>query len=90
MEPMDHEKITNRLVRIEGQIRGIKKMVEEDRECEDILVQISAASASLTNAARLVMEHHIEHCVVDGIKHGDEDETIRRLKKSLDQFSKLK
>lgn len=81
---------TARLNKIEGQIRGIRNMLGEDRGCVDILMQISAASASLTNVAKLILEHHIEHCVADAIKNGEEAESLRDLKRALEQFAKMK
>ncbi len=82
--------IETRLSRIEGQIKGIKQMAHEGRECEDIIVQLSAVNSAITNVARLVLEHHIEHCVVDGIKNSDEITTIDNLKMAVAAFSKMK
>jgi len=79
-----------RLNKIEGQIRGIRKMLDEDRDCEEILLQISAVNAALTNTARIILESHLEHCVVEAIRRGDETDTIASLKKVITQFSKLK
>jgi len=80
----------SRLKRIEGQIRGISKMFEEDRGCEEILMQISAASASLTSIARMLLEHHIEHCVVDAIRSGEDEQILKNLRKTIEQFTKRK
>ncbi len=82
--------IQTRLSRIEGQIKGIKQMAGDGRECEDIIVQLSAVNSAITNVARIVLEHHIEHCVVDGIKNSNEEQTIENLKKAVAQFSKMK
>lgn len=82
--------VQKRLSRIAGQVNGIKEMVENGRACEDILMQLSSASSALTQVARLVMTEHLEHCVVDGIEHGDKDATIANLKKAVDQFAKMK
>lgn len=64
--------LITRLNRIEGQIRGISKMVENDTYCIDVLTQVSAAQAALTALARVMLDSHIHHCVVKGIKEGDE------------------
>ncbi|MGN8644528.1 metal-sensing transcriptional repressor [Gracilibacillus sp. HCP3S3_G5_1] len=78
----------NRLKRIEGQVRGIQKMVEEDRYCVDILVQISAINAALKKVGYSITERHIKHCVSDAILSGEGDETIEELMEVMKQFSK--
>ncbi|WP_042354266.1 metal-sensing transcriptional repressor [Bacillus rubiinfantis] len=84
----EKQAIINRLKRIEGQVRGIQKMVEEDRYCVDILVQISAIQAALKNVGFTITERHLNHCVSDAIKHGEGKETIEELMNVLKQFSK--
>lgn len=84
----EKEKVINRLKRIEGQVRGIQKMVEEDRYCVEILVQISAIQSALKNVGFAVTERHINHCVSDAIKQGEGKETIEELMSVLKQFSK--
>ncbi|QGH37031.1 metal-sensing transcriptional repressor [Gracilibacillus salitolerans] len=78
----------NRLKRIEGQVRGIQKMIEEDRYCVDVLVQISAINAALKKVGYSITERHIKHCVSDAILSGDGDETIEELMEVMKQFSK--
>ncbi len=58
----------NRLRRIEGQVRGLQRMVEEGRYCADILVQLSAVSEALRNVGREVLRNHLRHCATDAIK----------------------
>ncbi|GAE94811.1 repressor CsoR of the copZA operon [Gracilibacillus boraciitolerans JCM 21714] len=84
----EKQKVVNRLKRIEGQVRGIQKMVEEDRYCVDILVQISAIQSALKNVGFSVTERHLNHCVSDAIKQGDGKETIDELMTVMKQFSK--
>jgi len=86
---LDRDAVTKRLKRIEGQIRGLIKMVENDKPCEDILIQIGSAKAALHKTGQVILESHLHHCVVDGIQHGDEDETIRKLSSALEQFSRI-
>ncbi len=86
---MDVEAVTNRLKRIEGQVRGLIRMVEEDKSCEDILIQIGSAKAALHKTGQVILEGHLHHCVLDGIKGGDEDETIRKLSSAIEQFSRI-
>jgi CsoR family transcriptional regulator, copper-sensing transcriptional repressor len=59
-----------RLRRIEGQVRGIERMVEDDRYCIDILTQVSAATSALQSAALALLEEHLEHCVADAVRAG--------------------
>src|SRR5699024_9918990 len=80
--------VVNRLKRIEGQVRGIQKMVEEDRYCVDILVQISAINAALKKVGFSVAERHAKHCVSHAVKSGDGDAAIDELMDILKHFSK--
>ncbi|KGP91629.1 hypothetical protein N780_18520 [Pontibacillus chungwhensis BH030062] len=84
----EKQKVLNRLKRIEGQVRGIQKMIEEDRYCVDVLVQISAINAALKKVGFSLMERHTNHCVADAIHKGDGDEAIQELIKVMEQFSK--
>ena len=77
----------NRLSRIEGQIRGIKKMVENDAYCTDILVQVSAANAALNSFNKVLLSNHIRTCVAEDIREGKE-ETIDELVSVLQKLMK--
>lgn len=81
-------KVLNRLKRIEGQVRGIQKMVEDDRYCVDILVQITAIDSALNKVGHSLMERHTHHCVADAIKKGEGEEAIDELMKVMKQFGK--
>ncbi|WP_208589265.1 metal-sensing transcriptional repressor [Gracilibacillus suaedae] len=83
----EKQKVINRLKRIEGQVRGIQKMVEDDRYCVDVLVQISAIQSALKNVGFSVTERHIKHCVSEAIKQGEGQETIEELLNVMKQFS---
>ncbi len=85
---MDVDAINKRLKKIEGQVRGISKMVNDDKPCEDILIQIGAIKSALHKTGQLILEGHMHHCVLDGISSGKEDETINKLISALNQFSK--
>ncbi len=85
---MDVDAVSKRLKRIEGQVRGILKMVEEDKPCEDILIQIGAIKSALHKTGQVILEGHMHHCILDGIKDGNEEETIDKLISALNQFSK--
>ena len=67
------KKLMNRLNRIEGQIRGIKRMLEEDAYCPDILTQVSAATAALQSFSRVLLSQHIKTCVAEDLKSGKDD-----------------
>jgi CsoR family transcriptional regulator, copper-sensing transcriptional repressor len=70
----DKEKLLKRLARIEGQVRGVSKMVEEERYCIDILTQIGAAMTALENVGLKVLDDHVNHCVAGAIASGDQAE----------------
>ena len=86
---MDVDKVQGRLKRVEGQIRGISSMVDRDVPCEDILIQISAAKNALHKIGQVILEGHMEHCVLDGLKDGKHEETIKKLNKAVEQFARL-
>ena len=83
----EYKKLLNRLNRIEGQIRGIKKMVENDAYCTDILMQVSAANAALNSFNKELLASHIRTCVADDIRDG-KDETIDELVVTLQKLMK--
>ncbi|MCA0986543.1 metal-sensing transcriptional repressor [Guptibacillus algicola] len=80
--------LQNRLKRIEGQIRGIQKMVGEDRYCVDILIQISAIQAALDKVGFSLLERHTKTCVASSIQEGNGDHHIDELMKVIKQFTK--
>lgn len=86
---MDVDAVTNRLKRIEGQVRGIIKMIENDKSCEEILIQIGSIKSALHKTGQVVLEGHLHHCVLDGIRDGKEDETIKKLSSAIEQFSRI-
>ncbi len=78
--------LLNRLNRIEGQVRGIKKMVESNAYCPDIIIQVSAITAALNAFNRELLSTHIRTCVADGVKNGDDgkiDELVDTLQRLL-------
>lgn len=80
---INNEELLNRLTKIEGQIKGIAKMVKSDRFCTDILVQISAAENALNRVGQIILQNHITSCVVAGISSGNREETIKDLEKII-------
>ncbi len=73
-----------RLRRIEGQVRGLQRMVDEDRYCADILVQIASVQEALRGVGKLLMRNHLEHCVTDALRSGDRLEAERAYAEVLD------
>ena len=67
------KKLSNRLCRIEGQVRGLREMLQKDVYCVDILTQVSAVNAALNSFSKELLSEHIHTCVADGIRRGDDD-----------------
>ncbi|GIN90295.1 metal-sensing transcriptional repressor [Siminovitchia terrae] len=86
--PDEKKMLQNRLKRIEGQVRGIQKMVDDDRYCADILIQLTAVSSALKQVGLTLLEKHTHHCVADAIKSGDGDDAIEELMKIVNQLVK--
>lgn len=86
---MDMDNLHNRLKRVDGQIKAIDRMIEQDVPCEDIIIQINAAKTALHKIGKVVLEGHLNHCVKDGIEHGDAEKTIADFAKALEYFSRL-
>lgn len=77
-----------RLNRIEGQVRGLSKMIEEDRYCIDVITQISAVRAALRRVEEEVLKDHVGHCVEHAIRSGDADEQRRKVAELIDVLSR--
>ena len=82
----DKGAIQARLRRIEGQVRGIQKMVEEDRYCIDVLTQVNATRAALESVALRLLADHTEHCVTEAIQAGDGADKIRELNGAVERL----
>ena len=82
----NRENVLKRLARIEGHVRGIKRMVEEDTPCPDVLVQIAAVRAALNNVGQIILEDHLRSCMVKAVHDGEFEGAMRDLKLSLDRF----
>lgn len=83
----EYKDLINRLNRIEGQIRGIKGMVEKDAYCTDILMQVAAANAALNSFNKVLLANHIKSCVTEDIRQGKE-ETVDELVATLQKLMK--
>ena len=79
-------KIVNRLSRIEGHVRGIKSMVQQNSPCPDVLLQIAAVRGAIDKVARIVLDEHLTECVARAAKDGNIDAEMEELKAALDRF----
>ena len=86
---MDAENIHRRMKKIIGQLNAIDRMVDEDRPCEDVIMQINAAKSALHKVGQIVLEGHLHHCVKEGIEHGDAQKTIEDFAKAIEYFSRM-
>ena len=86
----DKEKLQNRLKRIEGQVRGLQRMVDEEAYCIDVLTQISSSVSALEKVGTLLLQDHVEHCVRRSIENRDEaDEKIDELTAAIERFLRV-
>ncbi|MDR1472829.1 MAG: metal-sensing transcriptional repressor [Synergistaceae bacterium] len=83
----DQKAVLNRISRAIGHLESIKRMVEKDRDCSDVLIQLSAVRSAITNVSKLIMRHHIEHCVIDAV-HSGEFDRIDDFKNAIERFIK--
>ena len=88
LDELQQQAIVTRLNRVEGQIRGIRRMVQEPRLCIEVLQQLSAAEAALNRVSLGVMKYHVEHCVPDGVAEGEPEKT-RQLSELVDIFDRF-
>jgi CsoR family transcriptional regulator, copper-sensing transcriptional repressor len=89
----DKELLIKRLARIEGQVRGITRMIDEDRYCIDILTQLGAVDTALEAVAIKVLEEHVQHCVAGALASGDPkeaNEKSRELLEAVQRFAKTR
>ena len=86
---MDADNLHRRLKKIIGQVQAIDRMIDEDIPCEEMLMQINAAKSALHKVGQVVLEGHLNHCVRDGIEHGDADKTVSEFAKAIEHFSRM-
>lgn len=79
-------RVVNRLSRIEGHVRGIKRMVQDSEPCPDVLVQIAAVRGALDRVSRIILDEHLTECVARAAKEGNIEAEIEGLKAALDRF----
>lgn len=83
----NQKKVINRLSRIIGHTEAIKKMYIEERDCSEVLIQIAAVKSALNNVGKVILEDHINHCIVDAIENNDL-EKIEKLNDAISKFIK--
>ena len=84
----EHTKaVLNRLSRAIGHLESIKKMVENGRDCSEVLIQLSAVKSAINNTGKVILKEHIEHCLVDAVECGDM-ESVKELAEAIDRFMK--
>ena len=81
-----HQSVLNRLARIEGHVRAVKRMVDQGTPCPEVLVQIAAVRSALNSVGRVILEDHLKSCMVDAVKSGNFEDAYRDLEQSLDRF----
>ena len=79
--------VLNRLSRAIGHLESIKRMVEDGRDCSEVLLQLSAVKSAINNTGKVILKDHIEHCMVDAVESGDH-QAIQELTEAIDRFMK--
>ena len=79
--------VVNRLARAIGHLESVKRMVEDGRDCSEVLIQLSAVRSAINNIGKVILEDHIQHCIVDAVEH-DDKEAIANLCQAIDKFVK--
>ena len=88
MEQHTHEHtkaVLNRMSRAIGHMNAVKKMIEDGRDCSDVLIQLSAIKSEITGVSKVILKDHIDHCILDAVKENDED-AIENLKGAIDKL----
>ena len=80
------KKVVNRLARIEGHVRSIKTMVDNDRDCSEVLIQIAAVRKALDNTAKVILKDHLEHCILHAIEKGEGSKGLEDFEAAIDQY----
>jgi len=80
------KEVMDRLARIEGHVRGLRRMVEEDKDCPELLIQVAAVRAALNQVGRIMLEDHMETCVLEAAKEGKSEKAVAELKDALVKF----
>lgn len=79
--------VTNRLARAIGHLEAVRKMVEDGRDCSEVLIQLAAVQSALASTSRIILKDHMEHCIVDAIEEHDQS-AIEELERAIDKMLK--
>ena len=79
--------VLNRLSRAIGHLQSVRKMVEDGRDCSEVLIQIAAVRSAINNVGKVILQDHIQHCIVDAVEHDDE-QALDALCQAIDKFVK--
>ncbi len=79
--------VLNRMARLIGHLEAIKRMIEDGRDCTEVLIQLSAVDAAIKGVSRIILKDHMEHCIIDAINEGDK-QAIENLNNAIEQFLK--
>ena len=85
--PEHIRRVSNRLARAIGHLESVKKMVEEGRDCSEVLIQLAAVKSAINNTGKVILKDHLEHCIVDAVEH-DDHAAIEELNRAIEQFLK--
>lgn len=85
--PEHIKRVSNRLARAIGHLESVKKMVEDGRDCSEVLIQLAAVRSALNNTGKVILKDHLEHCIVDAVEHHDHT-AIEDLNRAIEQFMK--
>lgn len=83
----EKKQVLNRMARAIGHMEGIKRMIEEDRDCSEVLIQIAAVRTAINNVGKIILQDHVEHCVVDAVETGNK-KVLDDLNDAINKFIK--
>lgn len=87
MTPQEIKAIINRLSKSIGHLDSVRKMLEDGRDCADVLIQLAAVRSEINNAGKLLLKEHMEHCIVEAVQENDKA-AIERMNRAIDMFMK--
>lgn len=86
-DPEEIRAIVNRLARATGHLDSVRRMVEDGKDCSDVLIQLAAVRSEINNAGKLLLQEHMEHCIVEAVEEGDHA-AVDKMNKAIDMFLK--
>lgn len=84
-DPKEMKAVVNRLAKAIGHLEAVKGMVENGRDCSEVLIQLAAVKSAISSVSRVILKDHIDHCIVEAVKEND-TESIEELKNAIDKF----